>query len=187
MAFGNATKGYVKAHAGGGGGTSDYEQLLNKPSINGVELLGDKSIGSLSGNIQVKLSDIANTNLSNVQNAQTLLYNALSQKWENKASPTQIEKATLYTGSEKVNSITLSSSYTNYDFLVVQFCATVSETNYLNSVIVNVNDVVTGNNIGVSDDSNYCWYSVTSNTTLSAEGSQGSYFIKSITGIKLFN
>lgn len=85
MAFGNATKGYVKAHAGGGGGggTSNYEQLLNKPSINGVELLGDKSIGSLSGNIQVKLSDIANTNLSNVQNAQTLLYNALSQKWEN--------------------------------------------------------------------------------------------------------
>lgn len=85
MAFGNATKGYVKAHAGGGGGggTSNYEQLLNKPSINGVELLGDKSIGSLSNNIQVKLSDIANTNLHNVQNAQTLLYNALSRKWEN--------------------------------------------------------------------------------------------------------
>ena len=85
MAFGNATKGYVKAHAGGGGGggTADYEALLNKPSINGVELLGDKSIGSLSGNIQVKLSDIANTNLNNVQNAQTLLYNALSRKWEN--------------------------------------------------------------------------------------------------------
>ena len=85
MAFGNATKGYVKAHAGGGGGggTSDYEELLHKPSINGVELLGNKSIGALSGNIRVKLSDIANTNLSNVQNAQTLLYNALSQKWEN--------------------------------------------------------------------------------------------------------
>lgn len=85
MAFGNATKGYVRSHAGGGGGggTKNYESLLNKPSINGVELLGDKSIGSLSGNIQVKLSDIANTNLHNVQNAQTLLYNALSQKWEN--------------------------------------------------------------------------------------------------------
>lgn len=85
MAFGNATKGYVKAHAGGGGGggTSDYEKLLHKPSINGVELLGNKSIGSLSDNIQVKLSDIANTNLNNVQNAQTLLYNALSKKWEN--------------------------------------------------------------------------------------------------------
>lgn len=90
MAFGNATKGYVRSHAGGGGGggTTDYEQLLNKPSINGVELLGDKSIGSLSGNIQVKLSDIANTNLVNVQNAQTLLYNALSQKWENRTPET---------------------------------------------------------------------------------------------------
>ena len=28
--------------SGGGGGTSDYNQLTNKPSINGVELDGDK-------------------------------------------------------------------------------------------------------------------------------------------------
>lgn len=28
---------------GGGGGTNDYNQLTNKPSINGVELVGDMS------------------------------------------------------------------------------------------------------------------------------------------------
>lgn len=45
MAFGNATKGYVKKHSGGGGGggTSNYNDLSNKPSINGVTLSGNKT------------------------------------------------------------------------------------------------------------------------------------------------
>lgn len=44
MAFGNATKGYVKKHSGGGGGggSSNYNDLSNKPSINGVTLTGNK-------------------------------------------------------------------------------------------------------------------------------------------------
>ena len=134
MAFGNATKGYVKAHAGGGGGgTADYEALLNKPCINGVELLGDKLVGSLSGNIQVKLSDIANTNLSNVQNAQTVLYNALSQKWENGAIPAEIE-VIHYVGDDtrsRVHNVgsfkalkifgIASSGYTESSFIVSPF------------------------------------------------------------------
>lgn len=36
------------ANAGGGGGTSDYSQLTNKPEINGVTLSGDKSASDLS-------------------------------------------------------------------------------------------------------------------------------------------
>lgn len=32
---------------GGGGGTSDYEQLSNKPAIGGVTLIGDKSLADL--------------------------------------------------------------------------------------------------------------------------------------------
>lgn len=52
MAFGNATKGYVRAHnsGGGGGGTSDYSQLSNKPSINGVTLAGNKTSEDLGIN-----------------------------------------------------------------------------------------------------------------------------------------
>lgn len=93
MAFGNATKGYVKKHggSGGGGGTTDYEKLLNKPSINGVELLGDKKIGTLSGDIKMTLSDVSNMNLSNVANAQSLIFNALNQKWENGGIPSKID------------------------------------------------------------------------------------------------
>lgn len=33
----------AKKLAGGGGGTSDYSDLTNKPSINGVTLSGDKT------------------------------------------------------------------------------------------------------------------------------------------------
>lgn len=39
---------YVSAPSGGSGsGTNDYESLLNRPSINGVELTGNKSLGDL--------------------------------------------------------------------------------------------------------------------------------------------
>lgn len=50
MAFGNATKGYVKKHSGGGGGggTSNYNDLSNKPTINGVTLDGNKTSEDLN-------------------------------------------------------------------------------------------------------------------------------------------
>lgn len=57
MAFGNATKGYVKKHSGGGGGggASNYNDLSNKPQINGVELTGNKSSSDLGiGGISFK-------------------------------------------------------------------------------------------------------------------------------------
>ena len=62
MAFGNATKGYVKKHSGGGGdgGTSNYNDLSNKPSINGVTLSGNKTSEDLNigGSGGMTLTDI---------------------------------------------------------------------------------------------------------------------------------
>ena len=43
-----------------GGGTSDYNALTNKPSINGVTLDGDKSTDQLGISIPTKTSDIEN-------------------------------------------------------------------------------------------------------------------------------
>lgn len=37
---------YCQCHCGGGNGTNDYNQLLNKPSINGQTLIGDMEIES---------------------------------------------------------------------------------------------------------------------------------------------
>lgn len=47
---------------GGGGGTSDYEDLLNKPQIEGVVLLGDKSFSDLT------LDRITNIEIDNLVN-----------------------------------------------------------------------------------------------------------------------
>ena len=61
MAFGNATKGYVKKHSGGGGGggTSNYNDLSNKPSINGVTLTGNKTSEDLNiGDINIEYTPV---------------------------------------------------------------------------------------------------------------------------------
>ena len=44
----------------GGGGTSDYEKLENKPQINGVELVGNKTTKELGIKIPTKTSDLTN-------------------------------------------------------------------------------------------------------------------------------
>lgn len=46
--------------SGGGGGTSDYSDLTNKPKINNVELSGNKSLSDLGINIPTKTSDLTN-------------------------------------------------------------------------------------------------------------------------------
>lgn len=63
MAFGNATKGYVKSHSGGGGGggTTNYSELSNKPQINGVTLDGNKTSEELNiGGVSFKNGVIDN-------------------------------------------------------------------------------------------------------------------------------
>lgn len=159
MAFGNATKGYVRSHAGGGGGggTKDYESLLNKPSINGVELLGDKSIGSLNGNIQVKLSDIANTNLNNVQNAQTLLYNALSQKWENGNVPAGFNMNNVTT--DALDS-TKGIDITQYSAISFTYKDTAVPAQTVASGLYLISDLSDGERLLQSTTNNYCAYDV---------------------------
>ena len=46
--------------SGGGGGTSNYDALENKPQINGVELVGDKSLDDLGIDIPTKTSELDN-------------------------------------------------------------------------------------------------------------------------------
>lgn len=51
----------ISATGGGGsGGTTDYELLENKPQINGVELLGNKSLTDLGIDIPTKTSELEN-------------------------------------------------------------------------------------------------------------------------------
>lgn len=50
----------ISASGGGIGGTTDYELLENKPQINGVELLGNKSLTNLGIYIPTKTSELEN-------------------------------------------------------------------------------------------------------------------------------
>ena len=51
----------ISATGGGGsGGTTDYELLENKPQINGIELLGNKSLTNLGIYIPTKTSELEN-------------------------------------------------------------------------------------------------------------------------------
>lgn len=64
IGYNGADKWKIKAtellNQGGGGGTDDYEDLENKPSINGVELSGNKTAAELGINIPTKTSDLTN-------------------------------------------------------------------------------------------------------------------------------
>lgn len=64
LSYKNSNGTWQDIETGGGGGSSDYPDLTNKPSINGVELLGNKVIGLLSTNIQVDSDKIGYDNLT---------------------------------------------------------------------------------------------------------------------------
>lgn len=50
----------ISSGGGGTGDTTDYDELVNHPKINGVELVGDKSTDELGINIPTKISDLEN-------------------------------------------------------------------------------------------------------------------------------
>ena len=56
----NIDENNVISAQGGSSGTTDYEMLENKPQINGVELLGNKSLTDLGIDIPTKTSDLEN-------------------------------------------------------------------------------------------------------------------------------
>lgn len=51
---------YAGGSSGGGGGTDDYNGLVNKPSINNVELTQDKSLEDLG------IESLTNSQMSNL-------------------------------------------------------------------------------------------------------------------------
>ena len=153
MAFGNATKGYVRTHGGGGGSSSNYNNLSNKPQINGVELSGNKTASDLGiGGATV-----------------TTLYEAST--------------------TEQVATIELTSSYANYDFLVIQGYYSDNTNRYAQSGVYNKNtldDIINnGGYFGIANNVGYLGYTLTDNDTLTKYGSSGAgFYISRIIGIK---
>lgn len=49
-----------KGSSSSGGGTSDYNSLQNRPSINGIQLTGNKTTSDLKIVVPTKVSELAN-------------------------------------------------------------------------------------------------------------------------------
>lgn len=89
----------------------------------------------------------------------------------------------LYSGTGTPNTITLAHAYTDYDFLMIQGINPANP-GYLNSSLVHVGTITTGNNVGLSDDASYLWYTITNTTTLTKTNAVRNYQILKIIGIK---
>lgn len=59
---------YVPSSGGGSGGTTDYTQLTNKPSINNVQLSGNKSLADLGAvsDVQINGTSILSNGVANI-------------------------------------------------------------------------------------------------------------------------
>ena len=89
----------------------------------------------------------------------------------------------LYSGTGTPNIITLAHAYTDYDFLMIQGINPANP-GYLNSCWVYVGSITTGNNVGLSDDASFLWYTVTNTTTFTKTNAVRNYQILKIIGIK---
>ena len=65
----------------GGSGASSYNELNDKPSINGVTLSGNKTLGDLG--IATEINELDDVDISTPSNNDVLKYNPTSGKWEN--------------------------------------------------------------------------------------------------------
>ena len=97
-----------------------------------------------------------------------------------------LSKTELYSASSYASSITLSSAYTGYQFLLIQTYN--SDDKEALSAMLNVADLATGQRIGIND---YLLYTITNSTTLtfysSFDDTNHTRRIKGIYGLKTFN
>lgn len=75
---------------GGGGGTSDYTELSNKPQINGVTLTGNKATSDLS--LPDSLEDMDDAGIENPTDGQALVYDETEGKWVNSTISTGVDE-----------------------------------------------------------------------------------------------
>ena len=95
---------FKKFEGGGGGGTSDYSDLTNKPQINNVELSGNKSLSDLGINIPSATSD-----LTNDSGFITNLVNDLANYYKKTETYTQAEVDALISSIVTINIVAVNS------------------------------------------------------------------------------
>ena len=131
--------GSVSSTTVGGGGTTNYNDLINKPKINDVELSGNKSLDDLS----INLEELPDTALSNPQEGQNLQYDATNEKWVN-GNVTQLPsyRASISSTPNSSNPISLPNADFSKPFILVVKNSNISSI-YLNSDVYITNGIQT--------------------------------------------
>ena len=60
---------------------TDYPDLNNKPKVNNVELVGNKTLSDLG--VPTEIDDLSDVDISSATDEQVLKYNETTEKWEN--------------------------------------------------------------------------------------------------------
>ncbi len=125
----------------GGGGVSDYDDLTNKPQINGVTLSGNKTasdIGCASlvdGKVpaselpETSIDDLSDTAIDNPENGEVLKYDADQRKWVNGTASGGggTSDYTDLTNKPKINGVTLAGNKSLSDLGIVDATALSNE------------------------------------------------------------
>ena len=90
----------------------------------------------------------------------------------------------IYSGDSWASPAQLDDSIFDYDFIIITGYATAG-TGYMVSNIYKTSDLSLNKNIGYSDDVAFNWWKITANDTLTDSGHSGTYYLKSVYGIKL--
>ena len=142
MAFGNATKGYVKKHSGGGGGggTTNYSELSNKPQINGVTLDGNKTsvdlnIGGVSFKDGVINNELKTVTLNNLEKIAFIFFKNGDNNFSVTVSKNQLDAI----GGGVIRFAYVSSSGSNQ---TIQISASIDNNTYSLTVLHNSIDTL---------------------------------------------
>ena len=107
---------YQAVRGGGGGGVTDYDDLDNRPKINGVTLTGNKS----TSNLGIELKDLTDVNISSPTAGQYLKYDDVSNKWYNGSGGGGggTDNYNELQNKPSINSVTLSGNKTTADLQI---------------------------------------------------------------------
>lgn len=159
MAFGNATKGYVKAHSGGGGtGTDNYNNLSNKPKINGVALSGNKTSADL--HIETGTDDYEDlTNKPSINGVELLGENVIGLLSGN----IQVDYTKL-TDLPSINGVTLTGNKTSSDLHISGGGGSSDYTELTNKPSINGVELLGDKEVGLLSGNIHIDYSKLTNT-----------------------
>lgn len=171
-----------------GGGTdyveltqAEYNALTPEEKENGtLYFITDGSGGGGGGSTVIPNPIGEPTEILNTVGINNIIYNIPGSGGGAGGSVT-----TLYTGTQREQTISLSDSLNNYDVVIISFSGNNSNDIYRNDMIYNAKTLSIGDNIGCTDDISYLWYEIVSMTSLSFHSGGGTaYYIKNIVGLK---